>query len=71
MLKKELGKERLAVIDLGSNTFHLLIVEKQANPPFFKVLYRKREFVYVLGTNAKYIGIEEQKRATACISKFR
>jgi len=71
MLKKELGKERLAVIDLGSNTFHLLIVEKQENPPFFKVLYRKREFVYVLGPNAKYFGIEEQKRATACISKFR
>jgi exopolyphosphatase/guanosine-5'-triphosphate,3'-diphosphate pyrophosphatase len=71
MLKKELDKDRLAVIDLGSNTFHLLIVEKQTTPPFFKVVYRKREFVYILGANSKNFGTDEQKRAIDCISSFR
>jgi len=72
MLKKtSINNKRLAVIDLGSNTFHLLIVEKQNNKaPYFKTIFRKREFVFVLGENYKQIGQEEQLRAIDCIRSF-
>ncbi len=36
-------KDRLAIIDLGSNTFHLLIVQK-GEVRLFDVLYRERQF---------------------------
>ena len=63
---------RLAVIDLGSNTFHLLIAEKDnITPPYFKEIYRKREFVYLLGEDEFSISTEAQARALQTISEFK
>lgn len=55
-----MDNKRLAVIDLGSNTFHLLIADRSINPPHFKKIFNKRSFVYLLGdgyaiTNDAYL----------------
>jgi len=48
------GDNRLAVIDLGSNTFHLLIVDLDVNNQVFSEVLRLREYVYLAQS-----GIEE------------
>lgn len=45
---------RLAVIDLGTNTFHLLIVEAEGQK--FKVLYRERRFIKLAEEGIEKIG---------------
>ncbi len=63
--------DRLAVIDLGSNTFHLLIVEKTNAPPYFKEIYRERQFIYISADGLEQIPEARILDALICIRKFK
>lgn len=47
---------RIAVIDLGSNTFHLLISEYNPETKAFTEVFRKRCFVYLAKEGLNFIG---------------
>jgi len=61
---------RYAVIDLGTNTFHLLIAEQQADNTF-KELYRKRYFVKLAEEGIETIGKAPLQRGLAALQHFR
>lgn len=60
---------RLAVIDCGTNTFHLLIVELQPDGSF-KQLYRNREYVRLGQEGLDHIGDAPFHRGLDCIRLF-
>ncbi len=62
--------DRYAVIDLGTNTFHLLIAEKQKNHRF-KELHRQRFFVKLAEEGIETIGAEPVKRGMQALKVFR
>jgi len=64
-------EDRLAIIDLGSNTFHLLIVEKQKSAPGFKELYRERQFLYISSDGLARIPEVKIDAALACLRQFK
>jgi len=57
-----------AVIDLGTNTFHLLIAE--LSPGGFKELFRQRRFVKLGEHSADFIGPEAFQRGLGAIIEF-
>ena len=61
---------RYAVIDLGTNTFHLLVAEKQANQEFAE-LHRQRFFVKLAEEGIETIGAAPLKRGHAALKTFR
>ena len=61
---------RYAVIDLGTNTFHLLVAEKQTNQPF-KELHRQRFFVKLAEKGIETIGAAPLKRGDMALKTFR
>lgn len=70
--------ERFAAIDLGTNTFHILIAEKTNQYPFFKEIFRKRVYVYLgkkgvssIETSSFLLGIETLKEFKLCLDKFK
>lgn len=64
-------KDRLAIIDLGTNTFHLLIAEQ--NEGHFEFIYRERLAVRLgqRGINANVIQPEAIDRAVRALSSFK
>lgn len=64
-------EDRLAIIDLGSNTFHLLIVEKQKEAPGFKELYRERQFLYISSDGLARIPEVKMHAALDCLRRFK
>lgn len=62
--------DRLAVIDLGSNTFHLIIVEKTETAPFFKEVYRERQFIYIASEGLENISFLKINDAVICLQNF-
>ena len=62
--------KRLAVIDLGTNTFHLLIAEAQADQTF-KELYRKRFFVKLAEEGIETIGAAPLQRGMQALTHFQ
>ncbi len=63
--------DRLAVLDLGSNTFHLLIVEKQNRAPYFKELYKQRQYIYLASQGKSMITSEKLDLAIDCLIEFK
>lgn len=61
---------RYAVIDLGTNTFHLLVAEKQANQEFTE-LHRQRFFVKLAEEGIETIGDAPLKRGYHALNTFR
>ncbi len=61
---------RHAVIDLGTNTFHLLVAEKQANQAFTE-LHRQRFFVKLAEEGIKTIGDAPIQRGYHALKTFR
>ncbi|MFT5834960.1 MAG: exopolyphosphatase/guanosine-5'-triphosphate,3'-diphosphate pyrophosphatase [Cognaticolwellia sp.] len=61
---------RVAVIDLGTNTFHLLIAttDEKGN---FSTLYRIREYVYIGEDGVKILGKKPLERAYDTLKKFK
>ncbi len=62
--------DRLAVIDLGSNTFHLLIVEMEGDCRF-RTLYRQREFTRLSEGGIDHILDERIDAGLATLKVFR
>jgi len=64
------SKANIAIIDMGTNTFHLLIAEMSSKP---KILVREREAVKVGkgGINKKVITDEGFARAITTLEKFK
>lgn len=60
---------RLACIDLGTNTFHLLIVDAHQNG--FTEIYRNREYIILAENGIKRIGEKPLKRAKEAILNFK
>ena len=63
-------KSRFAVIDLGSNTFHLLIVKKKDGGQI-ETLYRDRCYVKLASGGKKNISPEAFERGIECLSNFK
>ena len=61
---------RYAVIDLGTNTFHLLVAEKQANQEFTE-LHRQRFFVKLAAEGIETIGDAAIKRGFHALKTFK
>ncbi len=62
--------KQFGVIDLGTNTFHLLIVEQQTEGSF-KTLYRERVFVKLAEDGIKTIGNKPFQRGVDAIVHFK
>ncbi len=62
--------DRFAVIDLGTNTFHLLIADRGADGRF-EELFRKRIFVKLAENGIKRIGAAPFKRGYEALSHFK
>lgn len=62
--------ERLAVIDLGSNTFHLLIVETEGDGRF-RTLYRQRDFTQLSQGGIDHILDERMAAGLSALKFFR
>lgn len=63
-------QNRHAVIDLGTNTFHLLVAEQQTDNTF-KELYRKRFFVKLAEEGIATIGKASLQRGMEALIHFR
>lgn len=61
---------KLGVIDLGTNTFHVLIVESAGNGAF-KELYRERQFVQLAENGIKTIGPAPFQRGLETLTHFK
>lgn len=61
---------RLAVIDLGSNTFHLLIVDLDADNQIFSEVYRLREYVYLAQSGIEELSSQAMLRGLKCLALF-
>lgn len=63
--------ERVAIIDLGTNTFHLLIAEKTGSKTH--ILHREKQAVKIGmgGFNKKVITPEAFLRGTSCLKNFK
>ncbi len=62
--------KKLAVIDLGTNTFHLLIVEAQKGKPF-KELFRKSTYVKLAENGIHQIGTAPFQRGLDTLQSYR
>lgn len=71
-MDKEITPLRAAVIDLGTNTFDLIIVERKPNSNGFNVLHSDKSFVSLGegGINEKRITDEAMKRAKFALDHF-
>ena len=63
--------EKLAIIDLGTNTFHLLLVESSKCKIGFEVLYRERHYVLLAEGGIDTISDSSMQRAKSAIDAFQ
>ena len=61
---------RIGIIDLGSNTFHLLIVETTGDKPF-KTLYKERCFVGLAEDGIEHLSARAMDKGMAALAKFK
>lgn len=62
---------RFAVIDLGTNTFHMLIVEKGEDGIPFKEIHRERRFVKLAQEGIETIGETPFERGISVLKEYR
>lgn len=63
--------DNLAIIDLGTNTFHLLIVESSKCKIGFKVIYRERHYVLLAEGGIDTISETSIQRAKSAVDAFQ
>lgn len=63
--------EKLAIIDLGTNTFHLLLVESSKCKIGFEVLHRERHYVLLAEGEIDTISDSSMQRAKSAIDAFQ
>lgn len=61
-VSKDKANRRLAIIDIGSNTFHLVIVSLSSKS--YELLHRERRFVYLAKDGIDYLSEETIQRGT-------
>lgn len=61
---------RVAIIDLGSNTFHLLILDIDQKNNSFTQVFRKREFIYLAKAGIEFIAPANFERGILCLTNF-
>jgi exopolyphosphatase/guanosine-5'-triphosphate,3'-diphosphate pyrophosphatase len=61
---------KYAVIDLGTNTFHLLIAQVENGKDSFKVIYKERRFVKLAEEGIETIGEKALKRGLDALMHF-
>jgi exopolyphosphatase / guanosine-5'-triphosphate,3'-diphosphate pyrophosphatase len=68
-----MANNRLAAIDIGTNSFHLIIVDIDENTGNFKILGREREIVRLgSGTSdMKYLKTEAIERGVQALKRFK
>jgi exopolyphosphatase/guanosine-5'-triphosphate,3'-diphosphate pyrophosphatase len=66
-------EQRIAIFDLGSNAFKLLIAEKSENPEGFKIIHKEQSGVKLAskGINKKIITDDARERALEAIASFK
>lgn len=64
-------KEVLASIDLGSNTFHILIVKVDSTSQKFEVVHRQRDYVFLSKEGVKHIGNDSYKLGIETLKTYR
>ncbi len=64
-----MSKQRYAAIDLGTNTFHILIAEKTAAGKFEKI-HQQREYVYLGRDGVSHINDESFQKGIETIGEF-
>ena len=62
--------DNCAVIDLGTNTFHLLIARESPTAPGFEVVYRQRFFIKLGEEGLDYIGARAFRRGIDAMISF-
>jgi exopolyphosphatase/guanosine-5'-triphosphate,3'-diphosphate pyrophosphatase len=66
-------EERIAIFDLGSNAFKLLIAEKKESPEGFHIIHKEQSGVKLAskGINKKIITEDARERALEAIASFK
>ena len=64
-----LANQRFAVIDIGSNTFHLIIVDAQRSGRF-EIIHRHREFVYLAKDGIEFLSSATIERGFMAFAKI-
>jgi exopolyphosphatase/guanosine-5'-triphosphate,3'-diphosphate pyrophosphatase len=64
-----LANRRFAVIDIGSNTFHLIIVDAQRGGRF-QIIHRHREFVYLAKDGIQFLSTDTIERGFMAFAKI-
>ena len=66
-----MSNNKLAIIDMGTNTFHLLIVEKSDCKVGFKEVYRDRHYVLLAEEGINIISETSIQRAKRAVDAFQ
>ena len=61
--------EKITVIDLGTNTAHILIAQKKRDN--FQILFKERHYTFLAENGIEFISEESQKRLFAALTTFR
>lgn len=64
-------RKKIAVIDLGTNTFHLIVAAPEENKVGFEIVYRERQFVKLAEDGIEKIGEAPFNRGIQTLIKFR
>ncbi len=70
-MKQDKTGKRIAILDLGSNTFHLLIVDVYSSRNEWVEVYRERQFVYLSKDGLGHFKQDTIDRASAALQKFK
>lgn len=63
--------QRLAAIDVGTNSFHLIVVEIDHHAGKFKVIYREKDRVRLGGGGMKQLSVSAMERGIKILKKFK
>jgi exopolyphosphatase/guanosine-5'-triphosphate,3'-diphosphate pyrophosphatase len=68
-----MSKARLAAIDIGTNSFHLIITEVETDTGNFKILGREREIVRLGSSSSdmKYLSRDAANRGIKTLKRFK
>jgi len=62
-------ESRVGVIDLGSNTFHLLIVDTKGK--YFKTVFKERAFIGLAEDGIEELSVKAMDRGAEALSRFK
>lgn len=69
--KSNTSLQRLAAIDIGTNSFHLIVVEIDHHVGKFRILYRERDMVRLGEGGLKRLSATAMERGVRILKKFR